>query len=220
MPYASEREGDTHEYNVHKYCNKHKVYWYEGPFFLGFPALLLGCKIRLFTLIGIRFMTFVPLVSLRWMIFVTFPLVPYFLTGRNVNIMLSIKLALRRWLLLWQTWLRHGRLRCRCHWGWSTRWCIWIIRIRCNILVTRMSNKWTWHQLKWMGKCIICTHALVWFNTWRVMGRVSEGGTGPPLRLAITDRCLWIWRWFGVRYWPNDTINNVRLPPVQMKHQT
>lgn len=66
--------------------------------------------------------------------------------------------------------------------------------------------------MMWIGKCIRCTRALVWFNTWRIRRRISISGNGPPMRLTITHRCLRVWIWLRVSDWSNNTVNGMRLP--------
>ena len=82
-------------------------------FLIGLSTLLLGCEIRLGSLWCIRWWTLATLISLRLLVPVTFPLVP-FLGVRGIgHNLLSIHLTLWRRLLLWKRWSKHGGLG---HW--------------------------------------------------------------------------------------------------------
>jgi len=98
-------------------------------FLLGLTVLLMGCKIRLRTLIA--------LITLIMLVSITLPLIP-FLGVRGIRFaLLSIHFTLwRRWLM-WQRGNRHKGMRQGCWRGWSDRWCILIIRIWGNIGMDR-----------------------------------------------------------------------------------
>lgn len=133
-------KGEIHEYNGKKFAIGTRLISSKSLAFLGLSALLLGYAIRLVNIRVIRLSNLASLVTFRSLVLVTFLFVPSLGVRRIGITLLSIHLILRRWLLLWKRWGRHGRLRHKCGQDWSTRKCIMIVRTHDKILITRLIN--------------------------------------------------------------------------------